>query len=548
MKRKRPKQAKKPPQPTHRPIVGFEKRSRLLAILIRSKDALLAVHEQLLPEHFDDTEMSCALVWHAARKLFAAHGELPKKKILLAEINDIAQSCPEQFPTEEILSAEELVEDAFADKAPAEAEVQWAVATAKNLLEDLLSAKVRATVHTSKAVPIDLPGMLSALNQQANTISGLQTRPSPIPFPKGWDTAEAPKLRPTGISTFDVFLGGGHRDGEVYLFMGPYGSCKTTVAVQAQVEGAKAAAAMTSQSDWDGRIPLSVLNSYEMTKDEWQVRALSCAASIPRNIVEEMAAKGGLNYLSTADSLRDYERILFKRQLDLGEPVLGERERAEKAIKLLNQYALFIDMTGSDPSRRGAGNGYVPEIARVLDSELRSRKNAYAIVVWVDYLGAMSKRHLEVSEYTLNDLRHMLSGGVLQLSTLVAKPFKCPVWANHQLSGQANSRMPAARMHHTDAAEAKNVAENADFAIVAGNLNEKQLCVVACTKHRRQPPRESAIIQVQGEFSRIADVSREYAVEPYSRQIMSKAQRDGLKAEIEDFSQRNGVGLKHLME
>ncbi len=348
-----------------------------------------------------------------------------------------------------------------------------------------------------------------------------------MPFPAGWDKAPSLKVFSTGISVFDRFLGGGHKGGETCLFMGPYGSCKTTVAVMGLVEGARQAAALTAEPDWDGREALSVIISYETPVEELRERCLSYAALIPRHRAERVISGGeGLDFLSTSDHLLAYEKRLFKAKLQAGEPVRGERERAEEAVELLNRHAAFLDMSGADPQQRGAGNGYVPEVVRALENELRRRKNACLRVVWVDYLGAMAKRHIEASERDYSDLRHLVSGGVLHLNAQVAMPFRCPVWVTHQLSGAVNARGPTAKMHHTDAAEAKNVAENASFAIVTGNVNDSQLCVFDCTKHRRQPPRSQAVVRVDGRFNRVMDVSGKYVVDRSLRAILTKEEAE----------------------
>jgi len=436
---------------------------------------------------------------------------------------------------DELDEAEEFIEMAFKDALHGEdlstsaTQGKLAIQSARRFLEDELSLKAQEAVHDGKTRPADLPAMLTAVSDEARMIACLDAPQAAVPFPTDWDKVAPVVLFPTGISVFDSFMGGGHRAGEVNLFFGPYASCKTIAAVMGLVEGARYAAAQTHEDDWDGRKQLSVLISYETPPDELRARSLSFAANIPRSIIEKVfdGKNGGFEYLSTSGNLRDYEKELFKAQIQAGEPVLGERERAEKAIKILNDHALFLDMTGTDPNRPGAGNGYVGEIARSLEQELRRRKKTDVLVVWIDYLGAMVRRHIEASDRDYGDMRHLLCGGVLQLGNQVAKRFKCPVWVNHQLSGQANSRAPTAMLDHTDAAEAKNVAENADFAIVTGKPTAEQLCVFRCTKHRRQPPKPSAIVRIDGGYNRVVDVSSEYTLAPGAG-IMPKEDLVGL--------------------
>jgi hypothetical protein len=213
-------------------------------------------------------------------------------------------------------------------------------------------------------------------------------------------------------------------------------------------------------------------------------------------------------------------------------------------MELLNRHAAFLDLSGADPERPGAGSGYVPEVARLLDQELRRRPHSYLLAAWVDYLGALARRHIAASAHDYSDLRHLVAEGVLLLGSDVARRFGCPLWLTHQLSGTANARGPAARMHHTDAAEAKNAAENADFAFVAGTpTEERQLCVLACTKHRRRPPRRPAVVRIDGPLSRIVDVSGKYVVNRYARKIVPRDEHHGLcgAAHAAPFRQKGKV-------
>lgn len=523
------KKTKKPKNqaPARRSKIGLAKREEMLAVLIRNPHAFQAVRELLTPEKLNEVDPAQALLWKVVNTFFEEHGKLPDRKLLEADLEDVLDASPTVLTEEEREDLDGLLDQAFDKKdtkiAKSKMKANWAIQTVRMVLEDLHSMHVKRSVVDEGMVSAELPELLQKLTQDAEAIASLQDKPASVPFPAGWEKGNSLELVPTGIGVLDRFLGGGHVAGEVNLFMGPYGSCKTLLAVMGLVEGARYAAGLTAEPDWDDRLPLSAIFSYEMRPEDLQERCLAYGASIPRERVRNALNSGnGLAYFSKS-KLVDYEEELFKAELQAGEPVTPERTRARKTIELLNRHALFLDMTGSDPKRKTAGNGYVPEIARDLQQELRSRKKAYLVSVWVDYLGAMSKRHLEATNQEFSDLRHRLAGGVLLLGNLVAKPFQCPVWVNHQLSGAANARGPAARIHHTDAAEAKNVAENADFAIVTGNQTEEdQLCVFACTKHRRQARRSDVVVRVDGQFSRVMDVSSKYVVDRHVQRIVSK--------------------------
>jgi len=95
--------------------------------------------------------------------------------------------------------------------------------------------------------------------------------------------------------------------------------------------------------------------------------------------------------------------------------------------------------------------------------------------------------------------------------------------------GEANSKSPGSTYHHTDAAEAANFAENADFAFVLGNQDSRGLCQIVCTKHRRAPDRNPVIIQLQGEMGRVVSTGDKYVLQACTRTIQ---QRDTAKSTL----------------
>ncbi len=187
---------------------------------------------------------------------------------------------------------------------------------------------------------------------------------------------------------------------------------------------------------------------------------------------------------------------------------------------MLNDHAIFIDLTGFDKNLRGAGSGGVEEIARIIGKELRRRKGK-AVCIVVDYVGAMAKRVLAATNKDESAIRHIVSGAPLKMKNLLAEQFRCPVWALHQLNGEANAKIPGARIHHTDAAEARSYAENLDFAFVIGTPTLDGLCQLACTKHRRTAGMEPVIVRIVGTMNRVDATGKQYTIDG-NHQIVEK--------------------------
>jgi RecA/RadA recombinase len=399
---------------------------------------------------------------------------------------------------------------------------KWGQKALRRFLEERLARRIASTVVRDDRVVLDLPGMVDVFQDEADKIAQIGAGTAGATFTEGWDKQGGIKMRPTSVSFLDDFLGGGHAPGECYGLLGPFGSCKTTTGLMLAVNACEAAAEEEADQDWDGKRSLAFFVSYEARLDnEIRLRTLSYAAEIRRNSLETMGSDG-LAGLSDADNLKKYEQKKYKTDILDGEYVKGEQERAASAIERLNRHLRVLDMTGYDENARGAGGGYIKEIARRISAELRKEKNAKVAIVVVDYVGAMVKRHLAAAEKDDNALRHLITGAGLSARNLLADQFNCPVWLLHQLSGQANEKSPGAKLDHTNSAESKSFAENLDFAFVVGKLTDDNLCQIVCSKHRRTGGHDAKVLKVVGEFNVVEDRSTEFFVNHTAGQIQSK--------------------------
>ena len=146
------------------------------------------------------------------------------------------------------------------------------------------------------------------------------------------------------------------------------------------------------------------------------------------------------------------------------------------------------------------------EIVNRIKLELRERGSDgsewYVKNVIVDYLGLMVDRDSTLRKSDPVEDHKAYQAAVAQIVNLVSKPFDCPSWILHQLSGVANATLnPTKVLHHTDAKGSKSFGENLDFCFVIGSLNADSLGQVACTKHRRAGKQAPSVIKVDGEYN-----------------------------------------------
>jgi len=492
-----------------RAILSANDKEKMMCVLIRNQAVFEVAREELTLEHFNEAEVMYQIAWSICLDHFEAHGELPERDMMMSEVQSVIDLDEDVMSSAEVSEAEAWLDLAYDEglKPPFDDKkyIPWGTKKLKRFLEERVARTIQRQVATDDRVVEDLPGLISQVQAESERISQIGEGTSPEMFPDEWDLQGGIQAYGTGLGFFDEFLGGvGQAGGECYGLLGPFGSCKTTISVMLAVEMCRYAQQLETSPDWDGIRRLAFLVSYEARlENELRIRSLSYAASIDRARLESMGPKG-LKGLSTSKTLQGYEKKMFAGKLAKGDTVFGEQGRAKKQMKVMNKHLRVLDMTGYDKSCPGAGNGYVAEISRRISWELRKIDGpAKPLIVIVDYVGAMCRRHQAFLGKDDGHLRHLVTGAPLHFRNLVANEFDTPVWLPHQLSGKANEKGPGALLDHTDSAESKSYAENLDFNFCVGKLNPEGLCQLTCSKHRRAPAKNAIVLKLRGDVCRV---------------------------------------------
>jgi hypothetical protein len=405
-----------------------------------------------------------------------------------------------------------------------ELNIQWGkdLLTAFRVEREVNDALLSIASASSGKVITNLPETLRELSEQHIAITSRAGDRAESGAPPGWTPPRMNKV-PTNVGFLDVFLKGGHASAEVYGVLGAYGSGKTSLAVQIAYQGAMRELVKAERDpeyhpkDW-------FFFSYEATADEIRVRLWAQACTIDHHKLEEYDREALTTADNGVDSLDDYERQYFDRDIRQG-VVLGERERLDRTIGQLNINFWVHDMVSSENPKKGSG--YVDEIASLIQTDISewSRRDGWQHEVGgvvVDYAGACAKRHMDERGIQTSETRHYIGGMGAVIKRKVAVAFHCPVWLFHQLSAQSNKRAMTAEAHHADAAEARNFAENLVFCFQLGTKDPKTSTLyLSCTKARRGAVGKSPLLELEGLFYRFRE-AKGFVVNTYGEVISER--------------------------
>jgi len=522
-----------------RPPLDEEKKREMLAVLIRNAEAYEAAQELLTVKEVKRWSEGMAVVWKLVRRFNKKFSELPDFGQLNAELHNETNANPDLLTVEELGEIDEFLQYAWDDKeqgknvAKSKKHVRVAIDTCKQFLEENIATDFQQAIVHEGTVLVDIPKMLELTQLKLEQVRSMTELDLGVPFPPGWDTRNDQQLFTTGVEAFDTFMGGGYRAGEVILFMGPYGSCKTTLVCNGVANQLKYAASLVSAGkakvDAKGNQlnPVVVLIFTESDMNEYRDRLMSNMARVPW---KRLATMTSLEDLDDGDApgavdTTKYELTVFKDDIKNGRPWRNERQRVARATKLANKHLLILDCTDSEDSPYKVGAGGIQEIANVIKGVFRKRDDCYPVAFWLDHVSGLVDRMGD----TIKDeaeLRRVLTNIPRVAGEKLAKPFKAPIVLMHQFSGAVQNKGVVAKFHHNDAEGSKSIGKYAVFAFVSGSVDENGMCKWECTKHRREPPSKHRIVRVYGRFNRIIDCTHSYGINEGQRCIMKKSEMD----------------------
>lgn len=488
-----------------RPLNQLEKR-QLVGILIRRRSSFLSAVDKLESQHFHSTEDRVLdLIWSEVISHFGEFQELPREDSLTVRVQTHINDNPDYLTDEQVEDADAFIDWAYGTPMK-EFEHRVGMAYLRRLLEEHLYRQLQMDVSSAE-IDEDLPELLKSSQIEMEKIHSVSSGRIPLLFQNGLESMEPLCVETTGLSFFDKYMNGGQADSEVYGFLGPYGTCKTLIGVQLCMERAKWE---QSRATEDEPIPRVYLVAYEESMQSLKIRCLSYLAGIPRDTLE----KFDVDTLSTTDDLKAYERGRFASQLANGKKVLGERERLERASKIVDLNVRVIDFTGANRDFAGDSGEMAAGIANVIRNDQMMDDDPGVSLVVVDYAGAAAHRSCARKNLGPDKmLRHLVGSFPMGLKAEVGAPYECPVWVLHQLTAEVNSRAPGVAPKSTDSAEAKNFFENCDFGFMVGSKTMEGHVILTNGKFRRAEKRPDVVLFIDGAFCSVKDTEGSHIVE-----------------------------------
>lgn len=368
----------------------------------------------------------------------------------------------------------------------------------------------------NQGVPENLHTFLDVINLQQARLSTLNLIPEFNLAPAiGTPLTAANIFRKTGVPYIDEPLGG-QRVGDANGLIGPTGGGKTTTAIHMATTIAQQCWA---ESQLTGEKPrIVVFITAEEPGIKLRSRFWSSFLRIPRAKLDTLTDWGAF---TTQENLAPYEMQMQAQQ----EYKLSEIERYHLFAPAMQKCLKVLDLSGSDDFPE-AGNGFVPEIVSYL-----ARYHDIIDTVFLDYAGIFCERYMAAKGMDEGKYRYLLKTFGDRCRKDISERFGCTTWILHQLKGSMGKASPTKLMHHSDAGESADFANNLVICGCLGVEDKATGCRRLNWSKVRYRPNDKITpptLRINDDFAIMEDVSRLFTVGE-SGQFMSVDERNQIR-------------------
>lgn len=396
--------------------------------------------------------------------------------------------------------------------------------------ERTVLAPLRRVLNPSMnhGVPQNLNEFLDVIALQNARLSTVSAMPRADLTPDvGSQLVAASVTVPTGVPFIDEAFGG-QRVGDCNGILGPTGGGKTTLAVHMAVASAKQAWAEAASTNTETK--LTVFITAEQSAMQLRPRFWSAFYQIPRKKLDDLQ---DWNTLTQPGNLDPYELKMQERQ----EYKLSEIERYTANAPQMRESLVLLDLSGSEEFPN-AGRGYIDEIVAYL-----TRLEKQIRTVFIDYAGIFCERYMWAKGMDDASYRYLLKTFGDQCRQRICAKFNCTTWVLHQLRGAVNKSKPDKLMHHSEAGESADFANNMAICGCLGTADP----VTGCRRLNWSKTRHTAVnavvaptLRIHDEFALMEDVTGRFTISP-SGSFLSPEDRAQVGG-IDDLERHTPIG------
>lgn len=416
---------------------------RLMTYAIRCPKVALAAVGRILPTDFNPTtEQDIQIIWTAAQAYWKQYSSAPSMQFMIdttgAMLNHLGLR-EQQFH----LNMQQTLQIIYSHNGP------WDENYGEELLKAFCAKRFSATLGQIGAIGEgNLQRMSELVTAQFRRLH-VTDEPEIDPFDIKTNTPASRPRVPTGFGAVDFLLGGGLSPPESYGILGPTGGGKTLLALQLSTLLAS-------------RGHNVLYYTYEQPAIELQPRLLSCAAKVPRRLIDG----------------KSWDQVDSVTQAEI-----------EKAAALCRNRLTLVD-------RSTEGDNVIEiedRIKRAIDNDRKP------IMVVIDWMWILVSRIVSVQSKRREDRKVQLD--LIEKFKSLAAKYDVSFLVLQQLSTEAAKKGGGSKPQWFNSAEAGNFAWLLAYCFAIGTADPYGMCYLVGSKARNNS-KSDTVMQLDGEHNR----------------------------------------------
>ncbi len=253
---------------------------------------------------------------------------------------------------------------------------------------------------------------------------------------------------------------------------------------------------------------------------------ISHAASISRDVALRFNIERNEELLSskTRGDHKAYELQEFGQSRGgTGYKPPGELDRFKKVVNIANNLIRFVDLSGADSEMLDVAEQGVPGIAQYIRESQHINNHRGVDIVLVDYVGIMVDIGMNAGNFRNSERHNVIRSVPGQLGIQIANPYRCPVWAAHQLNSEQNDQRGGTipRPNRTDGSHM--FLETCATGFASGRLTDDNVAVFVSGKNRRSERPNPVLASLRRDYARWQSADQTHVIQ--DGEVIKKSER-----------------------